>query len=813
MPPRRAKANSPAKGQTDPHGATSRRPPQRSQPLDKASKKFGGTQQTATDAKPASEPADADSAMPPESATFGELLQHLQGVVVKLQDWGQREGFGPAGPCLSETASATKVVVQNMDFDEAWANDTASMTKVDSQIAGSYRPWTDEVLAVEDIKPVVDHANIDGEATLQSAPEPAPEAAPESEANSVCRQTCSASLPATLDKIIASPMSKEIAMEPLQEGGTDFKLCEVWAGTSEALDPALELAQAEDISIPIVARRRSSRSFLGFFGGHEMESVSRSRLLERSPSNLQEVSHCARNLILTPYSRRRATWEWIGALLLLWDMFFIPFQSFETQAQPFDNMLVRVLEMSSLIYWTADVLASLCVGFYRQDGMIEMRPLPIAKSYLMSWFLFDMVCVVTDYVLHFSDGMRVRVRLLRLVRIVKLRKRLRNTMMMIRSNKLLIILRIAKNMAIVLILNHIIACGWHHVGSHYPFSENSWVTRWLFIDTNQHELRSLSYRYTTSLHWAITQLGVGAVEIVPTNSAERLYAVIVGIIALITSSVLFSSVTTSMLQLQELTQKEQSQDQAMRQFLRKSDISQKLQGLIWAFLKKSRKQDKDLGIIESDVEAIMLLPSHMVLTLRLEVYVPTIIHHPFFGQQFAEIRVGGARGKTTRDLLGIMQGVLVKQEEDLFRTGDKATKMQFVAAGEVKYISRFDDCSEGAILEPGDWLAEQALWLRWEHVGRAVAVEVSEMFVLDAKRFQKIMVNDRSARVYALLFIQQLHATTGPVSDVIGRKEQAQPWQYEISSRAFRLRNKLAHARTQDLSRFPENAPWDSAVL
>ena len=35
------------------------------------------------------------------------------------------------------------------------------------------------------------------------------------------------------------------------------------------------------------------------------------------------------------------------------------------------------------------------------------------------------------------------------------------------------------------------------------------------------------YKYLTSLHWALAQLGVGSCEIVPTNSLERFFAIAV----------------------------------------------------------------------------------------------------------------------------------------------------------------------------------------------------------------------------------------------------------------------------------------------
>jgi len=462
------------------------------------------------------------------------------------------------------------------------------------------------------------------------------------------------------------------------------------------------------------------------------------------------------------------------------------------------------------------VLASFCVGFYRADGMVQMRPGPIARNYITSWFFYDVLCVGTDYMLHFLSATRnsaslIRVaRLLRLLRVLKLQKRLRNSVRRIQSNQVLIVLHIAKNMGMVITANHLVACGWHWVGINYTRSEENWVTTWLMESSEPDASRSRQYRYFTSLHWAITQMGVSAIEIHPMNSAERLYAVLSGIGALIMISILVSSVTTSMVQLQELHRKVAEQDQSLRRYLHNRGISQRLQGHIWAFLKKARKEDQGTGILQNDVEAVARLPSHIALALRMEVYMPTIIHHPFFSKQFTEIGTGGSQGKITRDLIGLLQETRVNQEEDLFRTGDAATMMQFIAVGEVLYKSRLDSDPSGARLGQQEWLAEQALWLRWVHVGRAVAMQVCEMFTVDAKQFQKTMANERSAQMYAVLFLERIASMTEPVTDVMGSQEHIKSWQHQISLQAFDITCD-GLATSQKLSMAMESVPvWRS---
>merc|ERR1712232_1411679 len=69
----------------------------------------------------------------------------------------------------------------------------------------------------------------------------------------------------------------------------------------------------------------------------------------------------------------------------------------------------------------------------------------------------------------------------------------------------------------LILMNHIIACIWYGLAleSHNGLD---WVHQ------NGINDRSLAYRYTSSLHWALTQLQ-GSVEIYPCNAKERAFTI------------------------------------------------------------------------------------------------------------------------------------------------------------------------------------------------------------------------------------------------------------------------------------------------
>jgi len=50
------------------------------------------------------------------------------------------------------------------------------------------------------------------------------------------------------------------------------------------------------------------------------------------------------------------------------------------------------------IFWNVDIVATFFVGYYNH-GKLVMDPHKIAKRYLSSWFVFDLMVVTLDWVL------------------------------------------------------------------------------------------------------------------------------------------------------------------------------------------------------------------------------------------------------------------------------------------------------------------------------------------------------------------------------------------------------------------------------
>ena len=56
------------------------------------------------------------------------------------------------------------------------------------------------------------------------------------------------------------------------------------------------------------------------------------------------------------------------------------------------NVFLTFMTGVTLGFWTLDILACFCVGYYARDGTLVVSMSKIARAYLFSWFPLD--CVI-----------------------------------------------------------------------------------------------------------------------------------------------------------------------------------------------------------------------------------------------------------------------------------------------------------------------------------------------------------------------------------------------------------------------------------
>merc|ERR1711988_2037152 len=88
---------------------------------------------------------------------------------------------------------------------------------------------------------------------------------------------------------------------------------------------------------------------------------------------------------IKPSSRRRVAWDLTSALIVGYDVVWIPMQAFN----PVSNIYTQCASWLVTTFWTFDIGMSFVSGYNAADGITEMRPAKVAKHYIATWFAFD----------------------------------------------------------------------------------------------------------------------------------------------------------------------------------------------------------------------------------------------------------------------------------------------------------------------------------------------------------------------------------------------------------------------------------------
>jgi len=483
----------------------------------------------------------------------------------------------------------------------------------------------------------------------------------------------------------------------------------------------------------------------------------------------------------TPDSRRRIAWDLTSVLILSWDLVMIPLQlSFSITETP----LIKVMTNFGMCFWTTDLLFTFFVGFYNQRGNIEMRPLRIAKRYMKTWFILDLLIVSLDWfmVVLASQGentgfmqfgklfrtLRI-LRTLRLLRLAKLKQIMDFIQDRLDSEFLTIGLNVLKLMMLIVAINHFIACFWFALGKQSVDNFDSWVTVYNFSE------HPVPYQYLSSLHWSLTQFTPASMNVQPVNVNERLFAVLVLLFAMIVFSSFVSSITTAMNQLRNLTAKNSSHLWLLRKYLREQGIPLELKARLirYATISAEKLHNK---VQRKDVCYLSLLSTPLQAELTSALYFPILKENPLFE-------------RLHRKCVALMHKVCCKavrsmslsRGDILFHSGEEASAMYFITHGQMKYAPAGSQ-SETELetfkpQTPNSWCSEAVLWVPWVHCGKMRAGKESDLIVIDGSQFRELALlypaHHHWLREHALQFVEILkqmdekHQDFGPVVDTV----------------------------------------------
>lgn len=437
-------------------------------------------------------------------------------------------------------------------------------------------------------------------------------------------------------------------------------------------------------------------------------------------------------IVIRPSSVFRISWDLMSILCMFYDVMFIPMQVFPMHR----TETGRLLDLFTVIFWSLDIPVSFFSG-YREGGVLEMRPRMIATHYLRTLFPIDIVIVFVDWLVFINTADEERgaagvvdfgrlmkwtrifrllslLRALRLIKVISIVLRVADNISVYFSEGVVIMVHILNALLVILLVCHFFACGWYFIGtsSQSAAADNrgSWVA---YLESQQGSDLSLTYRYATSLHWALTQFTPSSMEVVPRNTGERIYAIATMLVALVTFSVFISGVTGTMARMRITSLDSHRLLHSIRRFILEHRLSLDVGMKIQEFVRRNHDQLRRRQV--SDFSILQRLPKRLRQDLQKEIFLPMLVRHPLFWHHCEFFQ--------DESLLNICDAVMnerfVLECEQLTICSQEATHAYFFNTGDCTYV-RGHTAAPGLEETPiakGSMIAEAALWIPWYYQG------------------------------------------------------------------------------------------------
>ncbi|GLI64373.1 hypothetical protein VaNZ11_007619, partial [Volvox africanus] len=250
----------------------------------------------------------------------------------------------------------------------------------------------------------------------------------------------------------------------------------------------------------------------------------------------------------------RTKWDLFILVLLVWVLFASPIIiCFGLAGDAFHGDWVGIVELCVDGAFAFDIYLNFRTAYYDSKGYLVTERWRIARHYLKTWFLLDLVCVIPyDLITAGTMGFLSMLKLLRVVRVGKVIR-------MIRMYRLLRVIRLPRIleqmemfidrgvlqvMAFVLsvcLLAHLSACIFFYMAYLDGLGPQTWVAAYGVQEAD------LATKYLTSLYWAFTTTAtVGYGDITPKTDKEKIIAIFVMCLGVSLVGYVTSSITNIM---------------------------------------------------------------------------------------------------------------------------------------------------------------------------------------------------------------------------------------------------------------------------
>lgn len=377
-----------------------------------------------------------------------------------------------------------------------------------------------------------------------------------------------------------------------------------------------------------------------------------------------------------------------------------------------------------------------------------MRPWPIARKYLTSFFPMDLVIITTEWMSAAEHRYRVlgenlplmrMCKVFRFLRIISVLRVLKTPNIMSRTiwryvgpNSRGLVNETSLLLCGIAWMSHIIACTWYLLGKHGDSDTGERWTRTKGIHGKLFNETGPWHNYWTALHWSTAQTFQGGIELFPQNTTETQFNVFIVFLGIVIFSTTFSLVSTNIMQFrlsrQDLTEK----IAMLRKMLRECKVSAELSLSVEKQFMEKMNEKRPVGF--KDVPGIKDLPMKLQMELKSEVVGEHLQRQPL-------LRVWriADRNSCHRLCHEAIDHIPFARGDVIFLPGKVATGTYYATRGVLEYeqdpASSLVDEKRTRTVTDLLWVSQAALWSHWQHVGRLEAESVGEVLTINAESF------------------------------------------------------------------------------
>lgn len=288
-------------------------------------------------------------------------------------------------------------------------------------------------------------------------------------------------------------------------------------------------------------------------------------------------------------------------------------------------------------------------------------------------------------------------------------------------------------------MNHILACLWYAIGRYAPSDTGvRWVERTIRFELEEVPYENMHhvFQYATAIHWSIAQTTLGAMEVEPVNTHERIFNVGCLVIGLFFGSSLISSLSARMVEFRMSMQLRSHTMSTLRRYLLENNVDKKV---ALVAVRQAAARLNDTGVLAAkDVPALATLATGVRHKLHCEICQPHLQKHQLFqmwqhidSQWFQEFCSKAVEMK------------ILRPDDDLFLPGTESAATYFVISGTMEYTQVPESSPvvkmTQSTVEQGSRLCESTLWVHWIHVGKAEAMTRCQVLAIQVEGFTLAM--------------------------------------------------------------------------